>query len=164
MGNKIQITFKNHLISLKWLFFYILLSLIFLIYFYIEGGSDGLFILLIMALPQILPTIYVHLKFYFKNKSDICNIYENRFEITSSNIKNTYFVDDISKIVVYKSGNRDGITFLTFENYYYVKVFLKNGNSLTLTSLLDNRIEDKLKIIKGVTFSTIKGFASFSNW
>lgn len=164
MKNKIQITFKNHLVSLKWLLLYIFISLILVLYFYIEGGNDGLLILLIMALAQILPTIYIHLKFYFKNKSDICNIYEDRLEITSSNKNNSYFVEDISKIVVYKSGNRDGIPFLTCENYYYVKVFLKNGNSIVLTSLLDNRIEDKLKIIKGITFSTNKGFASFSNW
>jgi hypothetical protein len=164
MENKIQITFKNHLRALKWLFFYILLSLILMIYFYIESGSDGLFIIMIIALPQIIPTIYLHSKYYCKNKSDICFIYEDKLEVINSNTKKTYFVDDISEIVIYKSANKDGIPFLTFESYYFTNIFFKNGNSLALTSLLDNKIEEKLKKIKGVPFNTVNGFSYFPNW
>jgi hypothetical protein len=164
MKNKIQITFKNHLRALKWLFLYILLSLILMIYFYIESGTDGLFIIMIIALPQILPTVYLHLKYYYINKSDVCLIYEDKLEIINSNTKSTYSANDITEIVIYKSANKDGIPFLTFESYYYTNIILKNGNSIALTSLLDSKIEEKLKMIKGVIFRTVSGLSYFPNW
>jgi len=161
MENKIQITFKNHLISLVWLFLYFCLTVIFLIYFYVKDGSDGLFVILILSIPQLLPTIYLHLKYYYINRYDICFIYEDRLEIINLTIRNTYFADDISKIVIHKSANKDGIPILTCSTYYFVKVILKKGDSIILTSLLDNRIEEKLKIIKGIAFSTVNGLSYF---
>ncbi len=157
-----QITFKNHLISLAWLFVYLFLTIMVVIYLNTNFGSDGLFIMWISLLPQLLPTIYLHLKYYYINKSETCLIYEDRLEIVKSTIKNTYLADDISKIVICKSANKDGIPILTSEGYYYAKVILKMGDSIILTSLLDNRIEEKLKIIKGVDFSTVNGFSYFS--
>ena len=167
MENKIQVNITNHFISLKWLLFYIILTLLLLVYFYLTFGSEGLFILIIFLLLQMLPTVYLHYKYYVINKSIKCTLNEYKLEVFNKNMKYVYFPNDIEKIIIYKSANMDswGIPLLTFENYYYSRIVLKDGNNIVLTSLLDNKIEDKLKVnFSTTTFNRKKGFSCFPDW
>jgi len=159
-----KISLINQLKSLSWLFFFLLIIISVISYFVIKNGTNGIFIFLFLSLFQIIPTIYIHVKYYFtdKNKSIVINY--NKIEVNLYKTVTIYNDFDIQKIIIYKSANMDsfGIPLMVFENYYYAKIILKNGTNFELTCLIDPEIEQRLKKLENVKFERVKGF-SFMN-
>lgn len=151
----------NQLKALSWLFFYILIFIVIVSYFVIKDGIDGIFIFIFFFLFQIIPTIYIHVKYYYTDKNKSVEINYNKIKVNSFKTVTIYNDFDIQKIIIYKSANMDsfGIPLMVFENYYFAKIILKNETHFEMTCLLDPEIELKLKKLEKVKFERVKGFS-----
>lgn len=163
MKEKINISIKNHFISLKWLLIYLVVLIIILLYFYVKTDFDGILVFAFFSLFQIVPSIYLHFMYFNIDKNKLVEFNDDEIKLTIKNQVYIYKTEEIDKIIIFKSANMDkyGIPFMVFENYYFTKIMLKSKSNFILTSLLDNRIEEKLKKIKNVKFEREKGFSFF---
>ncbi len=103
-----------------------------------------------------LPAIVVHVNYYFVNHGDIIiySFYEREITIIPKGKPTTFSLDDIDFIKRYMSFNQAANrSFLTpWEGYNHSYIHLKNGQVLTVTSLLVPNlrlpIEDEKIVIK----------------
>lgn len=112
---------------------------------------------------QFVFTVYIHIRYFLKNKREIFLICEDRIQRIKNNDTEIFLVSDIKKIVICKSANMDnwGMPYTTFESFRVAKIYLKDDRSFIMTNLLEYDIEKPLKILKGVKFERRKGFSFF---
>ena len=100
-----------------------------------------------------LPGMLLHLEYYIKN-------YKEEYEVSWDGLvrrkygrETIYSVEEIDKVVVTMSpalSRNSNFHLSGFEAYNYGKVYLKNGEVLTITCLLVPKVEKALKALKGV--------------
>jgi hypothetical protein len=151
---KYKITFKNHLKSLEFLISgtFLFGGLVYFLY-RTEGYSAGLInFFSIYYLVLLLPTLYIHIEYYLRNRNDVLIINPAAETITINNRDPICFVEIETIVYVMPPvwHRKRGIRLLPFEDYHYAKIKMKNGDFFIFTCLMAYRVEDALKSIKGV--------------
>lgn len=149
---KYSISLKNHLIFHKATLFYYLLGAGVL--YYLDFDRPAVFIFGIWWAVDLIPALYLHLEYLLMNRGLSYEITTNEFIQGENDQERTIKVEEIDKVIVYKSASMDkgGIPFLAIESYYYARIILKSGDEFILTRLLIPKLEEVIKSLKGVKF------------
>ena len=106
----------------------------------------------------VIPGIYLHLEYWFINKNEKYIIYPDSI-VKTSNEEEIYFSTDIKKIVLYGSATlfKPWFHLSAMEQYHFARIFLNNGETLTITCLLTPRVDKALETLKNVNIEKKKG-------
>ena len=94
-----------------------------------------------------MPVIYIHINYYYTNKGKEYELKPEAIVITnaSDNTRKIFLKSDIEKVSIHlspKKNKNSDLSFLTFEDYYYIKIIMKDKDELLLTSLLDDNLKN----------------------
>jgi hypothetical protein len=111
-------------------------------------------------LLTVVPSFYLHLNYYLKNRGLICEILPDKVIIIRKGIETTIEANSIKDVVVYKSASIEpgGIPITPMESYFFVRIFDQSDKEYNLSCLLDSKIDKHIKIIRGIEFWTERGF------
>lgn len=131
------------------------------VYFVIQadGYSDGIPIIFGTGyLIILIPTLFLHIEYYLKNRNDIL-IIDTSEKTISINEQKSIFFNQIESIIYVMPPvwHRKGIIrLLPFEDYHYAKIKMKNGEEFIFTCLMAYRVEDVLEQISGIAIEKRK--------
>jgi hypothetical protein len=156
-----QITTSGHLRVLQGF-----IVLVIMLFTYLCYASFDIFIVRAFAVGLIvfgLPIYFLHSEHYQANKGMVVEVDSEGITIAKGGVVEKFPKDNIKTIVVFKSAAMDkgGMPMTPFEYYFYAKIVLKEGKSFYLTSMLDRKIDEKLKILEDVPFVREKGLFAF---
>jgi len=128
----------KHFGSVYFLFGGLLFVVVFAIYkFGIQDIGIYLKIMLIPFILFILPTLYIHLEYYFTNRNDILKIDDatNRVEYTYKNKTINFNFNDVVSIEQFKTPIvfEKRTPWLPWDTYNYTKIILMNGEQIFIT-------------------------------
>lgn len=151
---KYKITFRNNIKALEFLIYGSLLfaGLVYVLYKNEGYSTDLVQFFSVYYFILLVPTLFLHIEYYIKNKNDVLIIDASQKTITI-NEQNPISFSEIESItyVMPPVWHRKGtIRFLPFEDYHYAKIIIKGGGEFIFTCLMAYRVEDALKQISGV--------------
>jgi hypothetical protein len=156
---KLQISFFNHLHALKFHLMGTFFMLVVLYYYNFE--RIFLLVAVILWIIYTLPTLYLHLKYYFINKGQEIIITNDELVLKYRNEEADYIFNkkEIVKIVLCRSASMDkgGIPLSSLETYQYIKVFLKNKSVVCITNLMAPNLDEVKSQFSGISFVREKG-------
>ncbi len=155
------IDLRNHFIPLYSAFVFWVMLIAIVAWF--EFAMDAIVIFGIVFLLDFLPTLYLHLQYWRKNRKEEYVVTRNEIIRYTAGGEETYNIDDIEKYIVYKSASMDkgGMTFFTVERYYYARLLLRSGDEMIITSLLMPKMDEVFGQLKGVEIERKKrGFCT----
>ena len=160
---KLTITAKNHIREWYDFFLWTVFFILGIIYIIYRDGTDNLFVLYIFLGVQFVPTAYLHIMYYLKNKEEEYSIEKDKIIRIKDGKKVIYNSKDIKKIVICKSASQEGwgIPYTTFETFCLARIYLNNNTFFIMTNLLEYDLEKSLKTLKNVQFERRKGFSFF---
>ena len=147
----IKQTFFNH-IKVLWITIFTT-TLYLLGWWYFKFTTDVLFIFLGFYSLTVVPSFFLHISYYLRNKGMVCEILPDRIIIEKEGETETVITSsDIKEIVVYKSASMDagGIPITPMEAYFFVRIFGNNNEKYDLTCLMDTNIDKSIRIMQGV--------------
>jgi len=98
-------------------------------------------------LYSIIPTFFLHRNYLKRNRNEEYEIGNKTIIRRKDGIETIYDYDDIERIYLYRSSQRDDIKSPAWAyNYHYIKIIMKSGEELYLTSLLYS--SDLEKVLK----------------
>jgi hypothetical protein len=158
------IEFKNHLKALAFLLITTILILAGGIYF--KLNSEAILFGFVFYSIFFLPSLYLHIEYYLKNRGQRLEVLENEIILHDRNGQvRRYANQDLQKIVLYKSASLDqgGIPLTPIESYHYARIIPKQGEEIILTCLMAPNVEEAIKQIKWVSYERKKRlFASLN--
>lgn len=141
-SNRIKAVSSNYIIAI------VLVALLFL-----TGFQKSIFFILLSVWLLDAVSFLIHFQYLSVNKDDQFEFFSNAIIHQRNGQKETYYSEEISKIVVFLSTDMSisGLTpFISASRYKYANVLLKNGKNIVLTSLLSPEIEKVIKTINEV--------------
>ncbi len=147
----IKQNFKNHFIVTE--FIWIAITFTFILDWYLNENYKFLyFSLLFLLFTNIIPSLYLHLRYTLVNLNQSFEILPDDLIITDKKQIIIHKTKDFSKIIINKALNFDenGITFTTMEHYHYVQIYKNNGEIITITCLVDPKIDKIIQIYNEV--------------
>lgn len=118
-------------------------------FFYFFGSifPNELFIFVygFMFLFNILPTLFLHIQYYLRNKGAelIINCELATLSYTKSNTSLLYHFNEIKRLERVASYGK-GTGWYSFSEYRYCKIILDDDSTIVITCLMVNKIEDTL--------------------
>ena len=109
-----------------------------------------LFVYAFMFLFNILPTIFLHIQYYLKNKDAILVINSElgTLSYSQSNSSLQYSFNEIRRIVATASYGK-GTGYYSFSEYRYCKIIFNDNSKIIITCLMVNDIDNTLeKLLK----------------
>lgn len=93
---------------------------------------------LIPLLLVIIPTIYLHVRYYFKNRHYSIRIIGSYVELTVKENIIIIVPEDVDKIIyeLSPSMNDNRPIWAPWNHYRHIRIFMKNGNEYIITSLI----------------------------
>lgn len=139
-----KVNLKNHLENSWIIFVYIVIGVLWPFYIYYKGEEDNVSILIAISIIGVVilsaPVLIIHLNYYFTNKGDILryNVQERKITILHKGVETTFVMDDIDRVDRFMSFNKaaDRADFLPWDGYNHSDIYLKDGQKITITSLL----------------------------
>ncbi|MDR0332916.1 MAG: hypothetical protein LBI15_05575 [Dysgonamonadaceae bacterium] len=122
----------------------------------------GFTIIFISYALWVLPAIILHIDYYQRNKNTEYEILKDKIIVRKNYCENIYMKSDIEEIFVYDPRNFFHrwiwIYRTSFYKYNFVRIDMKNGESLYLTSLLySGKVENVVKdYFSGIPYELIK--------
>ena len=151
---KYQITIINQFLSLKLLIrrsiiYWITVYFCFRVLGYFQSGAIALSIYYLL---QFIPTLWIHLEYYFTNKNDVLIIHPIEETISFNQQELIHFnqVEKIFLVLTSAMYRNSTLRVLPFENYHYAIIKLKDGQTHIFTSLMDFKVRETVELIKGV--------------
>jgi hypothetical protein len=149
-----KITFRNHFKSLEFLIYGSLLfaGLVYVLYKNEGYSTDLVQFFSVYYLVLLVPTLFIHIEYYLKNRNDILIIDTSEKTISINGQKPIFFseIENITYVMPPVWHRKGFIRLLPFEDYHYAKIKMKNGEQFIFTCLMAYRVEDVLKQISGV--------------
>lgn len=128
--------------------------------FILAGRINSLWVGIAFYGVFLLPSLYLHLQYYMKNRGQIIQIFENELVVRNDGkAEEIIKFSDIKKITLCKSASIDkgGIQMTPLESYHFARLMLKNGESLFITNLIAPDVERAISLIKWVPYERHKG-------
>lgn len=156
-NKQFKITMRNHL-SLHYHTLILILIGIFCLYAFFNFEKDIIIIFIIFWSLDIIPVIFLHYDYWQVNKGEKYEVLFDRLVRWKDGKREEFLGSDIDKIIIRKSASMDkgGIPFLGIESYHCVDVYLKLGNHLTLTCLLNPQIDLEIRKLKNIPVKRVK--------
>ena len=153
----LEINLKNHFEAALSVFILTTGYLSLLIYFNFDFGI--VMICSIAYLLFVIPGIYLHIEYWSINRYEKYIISTDSISRYKNKKEEIYYASDIKKIILHGSATlfKPWFHLSAMEQYHFARVFLKDGNSLTITCLLTPRVDKSLEILKGVGIKKRKG-------
>ena len=158
-NTQLSCTIDTH-VSVVWTVPFILMVMFIVSYWY-DFNPFVVKVALVWCVLHISPTLYLHYQYYRKNKGEEYRIFSDRIVRYKAGKKQEFFTKDILLVTVHLSPalyKGSHFHFLGIEAYYYACVFLKDGEKLLLTCLLDPKLDETLKTLEGVPLKERKSF------
>lgn len=159
-----KINFTNHWKALD--FFLVTSLMILLTCVFIGWNSEAVLFGFLVYSIFFLPSFYLHLEYYLKNRNQRLEILENEIIFYDRNGEvRRYLNQDLQKIILYKSASLDkgGIPLSPIESYHYARIIPRQGKEIILTCLMAADVEEAIRQIKWVTYERKKRlFASLN--
>lgn len=159
---KLKLTLYNHLKMLLDLIVMTLLYFSFIFYFFNITDKTIIYLSIPYVVIFILPVIYIHLNYYIHDKNVIINIESLKMTLIKKDVLFNIHMENIYEIEFHMSANKiknSGLRHLPFEDYYYGKIKLKDGNIIVITCLLSKKIDKIFKEhFKNIPITEIKSF------
>ncbi len=156
---RFEITGRNQFKALGVLIMGTMMMLLILLYFRFERSF--LIVFSIMWLVYAIPTLILHVEYYFKNKNQIVEITNEDIKLFENGVEKINFQkQDIDKIELYKSGNLEArqIQFFAMESYHFAKIRSKQGDEIFITCLLTPDVEMEIKKLNDGVFERRRRF------
>lgn len=128
-------------ITLIWIVFTVIVKL---------GTSDKayLYMVIIYCILYFLPTIYLHLTYYIKDKETEIQLNNSDITISNGGQAASYKYEEVVKWRICMTPSRmtsSAFGRAAFVNYYFIQLNFTDGNEYILTSLLHHKIAEMLK-------------------
>lgn len=129
------------------------------ILWYHDFKSDLVLIFAIGYILTVVPSFYLHLNYYLKNKGFICQILPDKVIIIKKGVETIIEAISIKDVVVYKSASIEpgGIPITPMESYFFVRIFDHSDKEYNLSCLLDPKIDKSIKTMRGIKVWTERG-------
>lgn len=153
----LRITLFNHLAALTSLFIAIILTLALLAW--LNFDQDISLIFGIFYAIDALPSLYLHIEYYLKNRGEEYEIKHSEIIRYKHGEKQIFHKSELEKITVYMAPSvyqRSSLHFLAIESYHYARIITKGGEELIITCLLVPKVEEAVKQITGVVYERKK--------
>ena len=153
----IKQTLSNHLKTL-WIAIFTTI-LFFILWMYHNFPIDMGVIFLIGYTLTVVPSFFLHISYYNRNKGMVAEILPDRIRLVKDGEETLIASSEIKDIVVYKSASMDkgGIPITPMEAYFFVRIFTIDNNQYELTCLMDTNIDQSIKAVQGVKIFREKG-------
>lgn len=159
-----KITLNNHF---RLALFHVFGTGLMLLAIYIfNSNRDIIFIFFCYWLLYTIPALYLHMEYYFTNKGYEIGINSIELILKKEGLVKTYNINDLSKIIVYKSASLDkgGIQFTAIESYHYARIITKSGEEIVITCLLIPNLDEFLSQLNAIIYQRKKRFFCTLNW
>lgn len=135
------------------------------ILWYFGFQADMVLIFAIGYILTVVPSFYIHLNYFMKNRGLICQIFPDKLIIIRKGIKTTVEATSIKDIIVYKSASIEpgGIPITPMESYFFVRIIDHSDKEYNLSCLLDPTIDKSIKTIRSIKVWTERGFFNSIN-
>lgn len=153
----LEMNIKNHFVAALSAILMSVGSILLLAFF---NFNSGIVLICSMAfLFFVLPGIYLHIEYWFINKDEKYIIAQDSITQVKKGKEETYYSNDIKKIIVYGSATlfKTWFHLSAMEQYHFARIFLKNGETMVITCLLTPRVDKSLEILKDVDIKKRKG-------
>jgi hypothetical protein len=126
---------------------------------YLGFQSDMVLIFMIGYVFTVVPSFYLHLKYYLKDRGVTCQILPDKLIIKKAGVETVLEAASIKDVVIYKSASIEpgGIPITPMESYFFVRIFDQSDKEYTLSCLLDPKIDRSIRALIGVKFCTERG-------
>lgn len=124
---------------------------------------DRIFLLVFVSVWVLytLPTLYLHLRYYFINKGQEIIITNDELILKYRNKETDHVLNkkEIEKIVLCMSSSMDkgGMPLSSLETYQYIKVFSKTNSVVCITNLMASNLDEVKSQFTGIRFVREKG-------
>ena len=146
---KLKISIKSHLrillpllfITLVWIAFMVMMELA-------TKGKASLYMLMIYCILYFLPTAYLHLTYYMKNRETEVQLNASGITISTDGQVTGYNYEDVLKWRICMTADRmasSSFGKFPFVTYYFIQLNFTDGKEYILTSLLHHNIAEMLK-------------------
>ena len=160
--NVLQLNLKNHLMSLRNLILYTLIVALFIIYFRDDLGKSIWILIGFWTILYLAPTIVIHANHFIQSKDKSFIITDNQIKVKSGSSTKIIDFSSIVKIELHMTANeiqQSGLRHFPFEGYHFVRFFLSEEESFTISSLYSTNLNYIVKnSIKDVKIEIIKIF------
>lgn len=139
----------------KYLYKYLLgiILFFFLIFIYLYSVNDGVFLrafyptiiaFLISSIFFLIPLLVLFFNYYFYNKDSIFEIRDNVFYYEEKGKINEFNISELEKVTMNVTSSRESSfpSFFFWHQYFYSHFELKSGESIFITCLLNDDIEN----------------------
>ncbi len=164
MESKLKISFLNHLNALVSIF--ILFAILLIALVLLKFNYSFLFIFSIGFALDAVPALFLHFEYWLENKKANYEILFDRIILLKHGERTTYHLNDIEKIVLYKSASIDkgGIPILAIEPYHFARIITKTSEELIITCLLTSKVEEAIRQLKGIPIERKKRIFCTLSW
>lgn len=158
------ISLNNHFNAIKFHVFGT--AIMITVLYFLKWDSNAVLIFLFFWLAYFIPTMYLHIEYYLKNRGQHLEILENEVILYDRRGQvRRYQNKELQKVILYKSASLDkgGIPLTPLESYHYARIIPKQGEEIIVTCLMAADVEEAIKHIKWVPYERKKRlFASLN--
>jgi len=159
MNNILKITAQRQVKALSFFLFYLFLLMI--AYLITINLEEAFFVIFgPISFFLVLPTLFLHVEYLFRNKKEEYELCGNRIIRRKENKEDVYYNEDVKKVEMFVSPNyfNNDVYFTAYANYHFAKVYLKSGEILYITSLLEPKGIDKAfnEYLKDIPYRKVK--------
>lgn len=140
---KLELTFFKQLKAL--LVLIIIFFVISFISFYIGFNTrNGFYVIVLLYVILIVPTLYVHINYYNAGKNCIFDLNKDEIRVVKNGDEMVFYKEDFKVIEFYMSGTKLAglvIRNFPFENYYYAKIIMNDNSKIEISCLFSDEID-----------------------
>jgi hypothetical protein len=111
----------------------------------------------IFLLVFTIPSLYLHLEYYCRNRGEILQITGEHIIYTKGNFTHQYNISDIEEVILFKALNAGGVQRTPIEGYHFARIKLPD-REIIITCLLIPDVGTALRKLKGVKTERVKCF------
>lgn len=158
---KLEFTLYKHL-KASFILIIVFLAIIFVAYYLGLNDVNTYKIIVPIIIIIILPTLYVHLNYYYEGKNHVYELSKNEIRVIEDGRVVVFRKEDFKEIKIYMSGTRlAGLALrnFPFESYYYAKIVMYDKQEIKISCLFSNNIDEILFSLYGdIPIIKIKDF------
>ena len=107
----------------------------------------------IVFLIDLLPAMYLHLEYWYRNRGEEYAVTENEIIRYTDDQEEVFKAEEIKNCIVYRSASVDPGSWMvlsSMEQYNYARLLLRSGGELIITCLLMPKMDPVIGRLKGV--------------
>jgi hypothetical protein len=121
--------------------------LLFILCWILKFDLTAVYICLAYYMLLVAPSFYLHISYFLRNRNTTCKFNPTSISIIEGGKIQMIARTEIKDIVIYKSASieKGGYPITAMEEYFFVRLFTKNGIEYDLTCLLNPHIDKHVR-------------------